>query len=162
MPLSAILQSSPILRHTSISIRTGAFLVLASVAFLCQAIGPATVLAQGASAARFRVTFPASAHQGPITGRVMVMISTTDDREPRLQIGREGTPFFGRDIEGLSPGEFGIIDGTDIGSPLESLTELPAGDYFVQGMVNIYTLFHRADGHDVWMHNDQWEGQAFQ
>ena len=71
-------------------------------------------------------------------------------------------PFFGRDVEGLAPGECGIIDGTDLGSPLESLTDLPAGDYFVQGMVNIYTEFHRADGHVVWMHNDQWEGQAFQ
>ncbi|MGD2123877.1 MAG: hypothetical protein PVJ76_19155, partial [Gemmatimonadota bacterium] len=104
--------------------------------------GPAAKApAQTMSDARFRVTYPASAHDGPITGRVFVMISTTDEREPRLQIGRSGVPFFGRDVEDLEPGQFGIIDATDIGSPLESLSELPAGDYFVQGMVNVYTEF---------------------
>ncbi len=123
---------------------------------------PDVAPAQTNEGAQFRVTYPASAHDGPITGRVFVMISETDTREPRLQIGREGTPFFGRDVKALAPGEYGIIDVTDIGSPLESLSELPAGDYFVQGMVNIYTEFRRADGHVVWMHNDQWEGQAFQ
>ncbi len=136
----------------------GAFLAC----ILAQAVFPRTGIAQEASDARFRVTYPASAHEGPVTGRVFVMVSRTDDREPRLQIGREGTPFFGRDVERLAPGDFGIIDGSDLGSPLESLSQLPAGDYFVQGMVNIYTEFHRADGHVVWMHNDQWEGQAFQ
>ena len=34
----------------------------------------------------------------PVTGRVFVMISRTNDREPRLQIGRPGVPFFGHDV----------------------------------------------------------------
>jgi hypothetical protein len=122
----------------------------------------APAAAQEESGIRFRITYPADAHPGPITGRIFVMISTTDAREPRLQIGREGVPFFGRDVEGLDPGEFGVIDETDLGSPLESLNELPAGEYFVQGMVNIYSEFRRADGHVLWMHDDQWEGQRFQ
>jgi len=100
--------------------------------------------------------------EGSVTGRVFVMISTSDQPEPRLQIGREGTPFFGRDVVDLEPGGAGIIDETALGSPLESLSELPPGDYFVQGMVSIYTEFPRADGHVLWMHDDQWEGQAFQ
>lgn len=118
--------------------------------------------AQEAPPTRFRVSFPAAAHEGPVTGRVFVMISTTDEREPRLQIGREGTPFFGRDVEGLRPGEHGAIDATDLGSPVESLAGLPAGEYFVQAVVNVYSEFRRADGHVLWMHDDQWEGQAFQ
>ena len=28
-------------------------------------------------------------------------------------------------------------------------------------MLNVYTTFHRADGHVVKMHMDQWEGQDF-
>ena len=28
-------------------------------------------------------------------------------------------------------------------------------------MVVVYTEFHRADGHVVWMHDDQWEGQRW-
>jgi len=94
-----------------------------------------------------------------MTGRMFVMISRTDQREPRSQVGRTGIPFFGVDVEGLAPGQPVVIDGTVIGSPVERLADLPAGDYFVQAMLNVYTRFERADGHVVWMHQDQWEGQ---
>jgi hypothetical protein len=87
------------------------------------------------------------------------MLAHTDDREPRLQIGRTGTPFFGRDVEMLPPGRAAIIDASDLGTPVESLKDIPAGEYFVQGFVNLYSEFKRADGHIVWMHDDQWEGQ---
>ena len=29
----------------------------------------------------------------------------------------------------------------------------------MQAIVNVYSEFKRADGHVVWMHDDQWEGQ---
>jgi hypothetical protein len=137
-------------------------LICAVLPLLSAAEGLEPLTAQAGSVTRFQVTFPPEAHAGSVTGRVFVMISTTDQREPRLQIGREGAPFFGQDVVALEPGGAGIIDETAVGSPLESLSGLPAGDYFVQGMVNIYTEFRRADGHILWMHNDQWEGQAFQ
>ena len=53
--------------------------------------------------ARFEITFPAAAHAQPITGRVYVMISRDNEREPRLQISRTGVPFFGRDVDQLKP-----------------------------------------------------------
>lgn len=109
----------------------------------------------------FEISYPAEVHPGPITGRAYVMISKTDAREPRLQIGRNGTPFFGVDIERLEPGAAAIIDDKVLGSPVDSLRFIPAGDYYLQGFINIYTEFHRADGHVVWLHNDQWEGQQF-
>jgi hypothetical protein len=96
--------------------------------------------AQPAANLRFEVVYPAGAGE-PITGRVYVMISRTGETEPRLQIGRTGPPFFGRDVEGLKPGDAGIIDATDLGSPVPSLRDLPPGDYFVQGFVNIYYEF---------------------
>jgi len=110
---------------------------------------------------RFEITYPASANAGPITGRVYVMISRAVDREPRLQIGRTGVPFFGRDIDKLRAGEAAIIDASDLGTPVSSLGEIPAGDYWVQGFVNIYSEFHRSDGHVIWMHDDRWEGQRW-
>ncbi len=110
---------------------------------------------------RFEISVPASVHPEPITGRVYVMISRTAEREPRLQIGRTGVPFFGRDVERLKPGAMAVIDGTDLGSPVERLDDIPPGEYFVQAFVNVYSEFRRADGHDVWMHDDQWEGQHF-
>lgn len=54
---------------------------------------------------RFEVSFPASAHAEAITGRVFVMLSRTNQQEPRFQIGRTGVPFFGRDVEELAFGE---------------------------------------------------------
>src|SRR4029077_13863757 len=77
---------------------------------------------------RFEISFPASAHAGAITGRVFVMISNTDKEEPRLQIGRTGVPFFGRDIEQLAPGQTAVIDSTDLGSPNKTLRALPRRD----------------------------------
>jgi len=113
-----------------------------------------------ASETRFEITFPESAHAQPITGRVYVMIAHTNEREPRLQISQTGgTPFFGRDVEALAPGTAAVIDATDLGSPVATLTDIPPGDYFVQAFVNLYSEFPRADGHTVWMHDDQWEGQ---
>ena len=124
----------------------------------------AGVMAQTPAASRgvrVEISFPASVHSGPVTGRVYVMVSRTNDREPRLQIGRTGTPFFSRDVEKLAPGQSAIIDVTDLGTPVASLRDLPPGDYYVQGFVNIYSEFKRADGHVVWMHDDQWEGQRW-
>lgn len=121
---------------------------------------PATAFAQK-SGPRFEISFPATAHDGSITGRAFVMIARSGDPEPRLQIGRFGVPFFGRDIEKLAPGEAAVIDASDLGAPLENLNDLPAGDYFVQGFINVYSEFKRADGHVLWMHDDQWEGQRW-
>ena len=121
------------------------------------------LLAQSADDAtnplRFEVSFPRDTHPAAITGRVFVILSQTPNREPRLQVGRTGVPFFGRDVEGLTPGVSVAIDATDLGSPVETLRDLPPGTYFVQAMLNVYSEFRRADGHVVWMHDDRWEGQ---
>lgn len=110
---------------------------------------------------QFEISFPANAHPNAITGRVFVMISDKPEGEPRLQIGTHGIPFFGKDVENLQPGEAASIDHSDFGYPLPYLGDLPAGEYYIQGFVNIYTEFKRSDGHTLWMHNDQWEGQHF-
>ena len=112
-----------------------------------------------AAETRFEISFPAAAYDRPITGRVYVMISRNNEREPRLQIGRLGVPFFGRDVEQLAPGQAAVIDASDLGTPVASLPLIPRGDYYVQAFVNVYSEFRRSDGHVVWMHDDRWEGQ---
>ena len=118
---------------------------------------------------RFEVAFPASVRAEPITGRVFVLI--TRDRESKAVSQRSfghqpvststGEPFFAVDIDQLSPGSVAVIDNTSKGYPIARLSELPSGDYFAQAVLNIYTKFNRADGHKVWAHDDQWEGQHF-
>ena len=112
---------------------------------------------------QFELSFPSSIHEEAITGRVFVMVTRNDKREPRLQAGswRNSVPFFGMDVHDLKPGESVVIDEKILGYPLKSLEEIPAGDYHVQALLNIYTKFERSDGHVIWAHMDQWEGQRF-
>src|SRR5580700_9936089 len=111
-------------------------------------IPPGLLLAAVAAAScfaadtRFDISYPASASTGPITGRVYVMISRKIDPEPRLQVGRVGVPFFGRDVENLAARQNAVIDATDLGSPVMILAEIPPGEYYVQAFVNVYSEFH--------------------
>ncbi len=128
-----------------------------------QTYGPSTnETVQDAGALRFEISIPQSVRSQPVTGRVYVMISRREQPEPRSQVNRTGVPLFGRDVESLAPGEPAAIDGTDLGSPVVSLTEIPPGEYYVQGFVNVYERYERADGHVVWMPEDHWEGQQWQ
>jgi hypothetical protein len=120
---------------------------------------------------RFQISFASAVHPGPITGRVSVAISRDFDPQPTgrpgtrgpawvvQQTGPTGVPLFGKNVESLEPGATTVIDGTSFGHPVASLDDLPAGEYTVQAFVNVYTRFERADGHTVWLHMDQWEGQ---
>ena len=122
------------------------------------------LLAAGAQAAeKFEISFPTAVHAGAITGRGFVVITKTDTPEPRLVAGSWGDsgPLFGVDVAALAPGQAAVIDESTFGSPVHRLRDIPAGDYYVQAILNIYTEFHRADGHTVWLHMDQWEGQHF-
>ena len=112
---------------------------------------------------KFEVSFPASVSAQPITGRVFVAITRSKAPEPRLQVGFWGdtAPFFGVDVDRLKPEEAAVIDVGTLGYPVRSLEEIPAGDYYVQALLNVYTEFHRSDGHVIWAHMDHWEGQQF-
>ncbi len=115
----------------------------------------------GRAKLRFEVTIPAAVRAEPTTGRVFVILSRTNQSEPRLQIGRIGAPMFGRDVEQLQPGRAAVVGGSDLGHPVWDLADIPAGTYWVQAMVNVYSEFKRADGKVVWLHDDQWEGQQW-
>jgi hypothetical protein len=148
-------------RMHSLALAFGSSLVIAAVAAWSGILHAQARQTAAASRLRFDVSFIPQIHDGPITGRAFVMITRSIDKvpEPRLQIGRTGVPFFGRDVDRLEPEKVIAIDGSDLGTPIDSIAEIPPGDYFVQAVVVVYTEFRRADGHVVWMHDDQWEGQ---
>jgi putative esterase len=115
-----------------------------------------------ASSTTFRITLPAQQTE-PLTGRLFVIIARANDPEPRLQVGswRSRTEMIAIDVQGLQPGQSATLDSLTLGYPLKSVRELPPGDYHVQALLNIYTRFQRSDGHTIWAHMDQWEGQQF-
>src|SRR5580700_9991011 len=118
----------------------------------------------GASSAqpRFAISFDSHLSPTPLDGRVYVVISTKQEPEPRTQILEEeaqSQQIFGADVEALAPGQNAIIADDALGYPTARFHDLPAGDYWVQGVLNKYTTFHRSDGHTVKLPMDEGEGQ---
>jgi len=133
------------------------------VALILVAFSMLVPFAAGAARVTFEVSYPSSLDPGPITGRVFVMVSKSNQREPRFQAGSYGgsVPLFGVDVDQMKPGDTAVIDGSTPGFPVTSPNDLPAGDYYVQALLNVYTQFHRKDGHVIWAHMDHWEGQQW-
>jgi hypothetical protein len=113
----------------------------------------------GRAQAKFEIRVPAGVRSEPLTGRVYVLLSRDSTREPRAQVGRVGAPMFGVDVVKLAAGAPATITGSELGTPVFDMADIPAGEYWIQPFVNVYSEFKRADGHTVWMHDDQWEGQ---
>ncbi|MGC2108500.1 MAG: esterase, partial [Candidatus Korobacteraceae bacterium] len=112
---------------------------------------------------RFEVSFPEEQSGKPLDGRVYVMLSTDDKAEPRFEISDEPDTqqFFGVDVDGLGAGKTATVDATTLGYPADNLGSIPAGDYYVQGLLNIYETFHLANGHTVKLPPDHGEGQQW-
>jgi hypothetical protein len=112
---------------------------------------------------RFGVQFPAERSTSPLDGRMLLLISTDGSAEPRFQIsdGSETQMVFGLDVNGLKPGEPAVFDGAVFGYPLESLAELPPGEYWVQALLNRYETFRLASGFTVKLAPDKGEGQRW-
>lgn len=109
---------------------------------------------------RFEISYDKAAASGPITGRVILFITRSDASEPRFQIAPNAIPLFGTDADGLGPGHAVVIDQTTFGHPVDSLTQLPESDYYVQAMLNVYTKCNRSDGRTLWVHWDM-DGRFF-
>ena len=56
---------------------------------------------------RFTISFPESASKEPPDGRLLLLISTDNSKQPRLQIGEDLSTqqVFGIDVDGLKPGQ---------------------------------------------------------
>lgn len=145
-------------------IALGSVLALVGLAFSSREYGSQ---AQQDAGFKFEILFPEAVHSGPITGRVFVCLSPTNEIEPRIAAYNSArrrdarVPFFGADVDQLAAGQGATVDSESIGFPYMSLKQLPPGDYYVQAVMNVYTQFHRSDGHTIWAHMDEWEGQRW-
>ena len=113
---------------------------------------------------RAAISFTRDVSSTPVDGRVFLLISKDNKREPRFEIDENETKsqqIFGVDVDNLAPETAVLVDGSVLGYPLRSLDEIPAGDYYAQALLNRYTTFHRSDGHVVKLPKDEGEGQEF-
>ena len=110
----------------------------------------------------FSVTYKGNNEK--LDGRLLIMLSKNDKAEPRFQIvdGPESQLVFGMDAEEWEAGKPIVVDGSNaFGYPIESLSDVPAGDYFVQVLFHKYETFKKADGHVVKLPMDRGEGQQW-
>ncbi len=118
--------------------------------------------------AQVTVTLPSdlepTAGSTGIDGRLLLIVDVPNnsDVEPRLRVREdEGTAqVFGMDLNDVRPGTT-VTFTPDAGYPLETLVELPAGNYRAQAFLHRYETFRRSDGHTVKLPMDRGEGQQW-
>lgn len=123
----------------------------------------ATNLFAQSSKLKVAVSFTSQQSATPIDGRLLLLISTDPSEEPRFQIndGLKTQQVFGLNVDGLQPGQKASFDGKAFGYPRQSLSEIPAGTYYVQALLHKYETFKRQDGHTVKLPMDRGEGQQW-
>ncbi|MEL6867227.1 MAG: alpha/beta hydrolase-fold protein [Bacteroidota bacterium] len=111
----------------------------------------------------FELKIAPELHAKPVNGRLLLLLSNNNKKEPRFQIndGPNTQLVFGIDIEQLKTGQLMTIDHQAYGYPIQTLSELPPGDYYVQALFHLYETFQRADGHKVQLPMDRGEGQQW-
>jgi len=134
-----------------------------ALAVVAAAIGACASRLSADARLRVALSFPASISSTPLDGRMLLLLSTDGGQEPRFQItdNDRTQQVFGVDVDGLQPGQESVIDASVLGYPVASLSKVPAGEYWVQGLLHVYETFKRADGHVVKLPPDRGEGQQW-
>jgi hypothetical protein len=112
---------------------------------------------------KFSISFTADMSDQAQDGRLLLMLANNNKAEPRHQIvdGLSTQLVFGVDVEGVKPGDQMIVDAEAFGYPIESLKDVPPGEYHVQALLNRYETFTLKTGHTVKLPPDQGEGQQW-
>jgi hypothetical protein len=111
----------------------------------------------------FSISFTADMSDQIQDGRLLLMLANNNKAEPRHQIvdGPSTQLVFGVDVEGMKPGDPIIVDAEAFGYPIQRLDDVPAGEYYVQALLNRYETFTLKTGHTVKLPPDQGEGQQW-
>jgi len=78
-------------------------------------------------------------------GRLLLLLANNNKSEPRFQIsdGLTTQLVFGIDVEGMKPGQEIILNAENaFGFPKRALSDIPAGEYYVQALLNRYETFN--------------------
>lgn len=108
-------------------------------------------------------SFPAAQPGETLQGRLLLLLSTDDRDEPRMQIDptADSQLVFGTDIEDLRERSLRVPAKAFTGYPIRALRDVPAGEYYVQAVLHRYETVHRSDGHTIRVPMDRGEGQKW-
>jgi len=109
------------------------------------------------------ISFSDSASTKNLDGRLLLMLSTNNEDEPRFQVGvgLKNQLVYGVNVDGLTPNTKVTFDENVFGFPVTSLNDLAPGDYYAQGLLHIYETFKLATGQTVKLPMDNGEGQQW-
>ena len=97
-----------------------------------------------------------------LDGRLLLMLSNNNEKEPRFQIGGLNSQLiYGMNIDKLAPGKKVTFNEDVFGFPIESLASISRGEYYVQALLNVYETFNLSTGHTVKLPVDHGEGQKW-
>src|SRR6266581_8325876 len=161
----SLLYMSAFLRNPFMSMKVSASLVAFVLLISVSAASAAEKKTAKPTTPRFEISFPNAMSTAPLDGHVLLVISNNGEKEPRFQVNfivQYSQQVFGVDVDALAPGAPAVIDRSTLGYPAETLNDVPAGDYWVQAVLNIYETFHLGNGHTVKLPPDKGEGQHWQ
>jgi hypothetical protein len=120
-----------------------------------------TLQAQETAAQSVRVVLAETNTRAAYDGRVILIFSNDGSTEPRFQVERgfQSAQIFGVDAENLKAGEEVRFEPNVTGYPLRSLSDIPAGEYYVQAVLNRYDEFRLGNGKVVKLPASRGAGQ---
>lgn len=109
------------------------------------------------------VKLPDQPQGRPLDGRLLILFSTDPSAEPRFQINDSPKTqvVFGVDVDGFRPSSIHSVGEQAFGYPVQRLSQLKPGEYYVQAVFDLYETFRRADGHTVKLPTDRGEGRQW-
>ena len=113
------------------------------------------------SAQMFNVKINNNLHTENFDGRLLLLFSNNNASEPRFQISDALTTqiILGKNVDQWAIGSTQSIAQEAYGFPKERLSEIPAGDYYVQVLLHKYETFKLKNGKVVKLPMDRGEGQ---
>ncbi len=113
------------------------------------------------SAQMFNVKINNNLHTENFDGRLLLLFSNNNAAEPRFQISDALTTqiILGKNVDQWAIGATQSIAQEAYGFPKERLSEIPAGDYYVQVLLHKYETFKLKNGKVVKLPMDRGEGQ---
>lgn len=109
------------------------------------------------------VVFTQSASDGPLDGRLLLLLSTDSTAEPRFQIndGPNTQIVVGKNVDEMEPNQIVSFGSEEFAYPIGSLENLKPGEYWVQALLHTYETFDLSTGHTVKLPMDNGEGQQW-
>ncbi|KKM27983.1 hypothetical protein LCGC14_1569260, partial [marine sediment metagenome] len=129
------------------------------ILFFCSGM----LLGQNTPEFAIKVFFSEATSTEKMNGRLLLILSTDDEKEPRFQIsdGLDTQLIFGMNVEEMASGTTKTFDASVFGYPYASLSDIPLGVYTVQALLHVYETFDLSTGHTVKLPMDNGEGQQW-